>query len=676
MNSNSFLEREPVGKLMIRYSVPLIVSLLVAALYNIVDQIFIANADYLGSNGNAANNVVFPLTVIALAFTLMIGDGVCAFVSMSLGARDYRRAGDSVGSAALLSATVGVFIAAVYWVFREELVAFFGGRVNNETFRLAVEYFSWIIPGVPFYVFGQAMNPVISADGSPNYVMFSTLMGAGINIVFDPIFIFGFHWGMTGAAVATIMGQIFTAFMSLRYISKKMKAVKFSRDNLHYSPSLMKRYLPLGMCSFLSQISLVISVASVNMMIRKYGALDPVFGQPEYSQIPMAVIGIVMKFFQIVISVVVGLSASCTPITGFNMGAGRPDRVKSLFSLLLTCETVIGVIAFVIVECFPANIASLFGASGESVYYADFTVRCFRTYLCLIVLACVNKAAFIFIQAMGRPWISAGLSMVREVIFGAGLTIIMPIFMGLDGVLWSMPASDALTFIVSACVIVIIYRQLSVPIVKDTATEETSPVTMPENRTLPVIVIGRSFGARGRSVGRAIAGKLGIPYYDRAIISETARSGGVSAKYLEYVDELPVLQASRGSDLSLRREAMELQNDTILTLARKGACVFVGRRADKIVKGADLKVLSVFVNSSLQKRVERVAGRDGISPDEAERRILKADRERAEYYNSLSDTKWGMSDSYDLCVDTGTLGVDGAVNVIECAVKSCLMQQR
>ena len=461
LDTNIFLEREKISTLMIRYSVPLIVSLLVAALYNIVDQIFIANAPYLGSNGNAANNVVFPMTVIALAFTLMIGDGVCAFVSMSLGARNPKQAGDSVGSAALLSLSVGVVIALLYWIFREELVTVFGGRVNDETFRLAVEYFSWIIPGIPFYVFGQAMNPVISADGSPNYVMFSTLMGAGINIVLDPVFIFGFHWGMTGAAVATIMGQIFTALMSLRYISCKMKAVEFSRSNLHFYPSLMRRYLPLGMCSFLSQLALVISVASVNMMIHKYGALDPIFGKPEYSQIPMAVIGIVMKFFQIVISVVVGLSASCTPIAAYNVGAGRPDRVKSLFTLLLKCEAVLGVIAFLVAEIFPADIASLFGASGESVYYADFTVKCFRTYLCLIVLACINKAAFIFIQAMGRPYISAGLSIIREVIFGAGLTIIMPMFMGLDGVLWSMPASDALTFVVSACVIVMIYRQLS-----------------------------------------------------------------------------------------------------------------------------------------------------------------------------------------------------------------------
>ena len=215
------------------------------------------------------------------------------------------------------------------------------------------------------------------------------------------------------------------------------------------------------MCSFLSQISLVISVASVNMMITKYGALDPIFGQPEYSQIPMAVIGIVMKFFQIVISIVVGLSASCTPITGYNIGAKRYDRAKKLFSMLLTYEAIIGFIAFIIVEFFPSSIASLFGASGESVYYSEFTVKCFRIYLCMIIFACVNKAAFIFIQAMGKPYISAGLSMVREIIFGAGLTILMPIFMGLDGVLWSMPASDALTFVVSVIVIVIIYRELS-----------------------------------------------------------------------------------------------------------------------------------------------------------------------------------------------------------------------
>ena len=460
-NANIFLEREPVGRLMIRYAVPLIVSLLVAALYNIVDQIFIANADYLGSYGNAANNVVFPMTVIALAFTLLIGDGVCAFVSMSLGARDTKRAGDAVGSAAILSSAAGIIIAVLYYIFREKLLTFFGGRVNDETFRLALEYFTFIIPGIPFYVFGQAMNPIISADGSPNYVMFSTLMGAGINIVLDPVFIFIFHWGMMGAALATIMGQIFTAFMSVLYISRKMKAVKFTYANLSYNPKLMKRYLPLGMCSFLSQISIVISVASVNIMIQKYGALDPIFGQNEFSQIPMAVLGIVMKFFQIVISIVVGLSASCTPIVGFNVGAERPDRVKNLFTLLLICEFVVGCAAFLIVEVFPADIAVLFGASGESVYYADFTVRSFRIYLCMIILACVNKAAFIFIQAMGRPYISAGLSMFREIILGSGLTIIMPIFMGLDGVLWSMPASDVLTFAVSVCVIIMIYKELS-----------------------------------------------------------------------------------------------------------------------------------------------------------------------------------------------------------------------
>ena len=461
LNTNVFLERESVSRLMLRFSVPLIISLLVAALYNIVDQIFIANASYLGSNGNAANNIVFPLTVIALAFTLLIGDGVCAFVSMSLGARESQQAADSVGSAVILSSTVGFIIMAVYFVFREELLTFFGGRINNETFNFALEYFTFIIPGIPFYVFGQAMNPIISADGSPNYVMFSTLMGAGINIILDPLFIFGFHWGMMGAAVATILGQIFTAFMSFRYIFFKMKAINFSCSNLRYNPKLMKRYLPLGMCSFLSQISLVISVASVNMMIKKYGALDPIFGQPEFSQIPMAVIGIVMKFFQIVISIVVGLSASCTPITGFNIGAGRLDRVKKLFSLLLTCETIIGTIAFFIVEIFPADIAKLFGASGESVYYSNFTVKCFRVYLCLIIFACINKAAFIFIQGMGKAWTSAGLSMIREIIFGAGLTIIMPLFMGLDGVLWSMPASDGLTFIISFAVILSIYKQLN-----------------------------------------------------------------------------------------------------------------------------------------------------------------------------------------------------------------------
>ncbi|MBQ6322423.1 MAG: MATE family efflux transporter, partial [Lachnospiraceae bacterium] len=324
--SNVFLEQEKLGKLMRMYAVPCIISLLVAALYNIVDQIFIANATYLGSYGNAANNVVFPLTVVALSLAVMIGDGCCAFVSISLGAGEKERAHRSVGSSVLLCVLVSILLMIVYLVFQDQILSMFGGRVNDETFRLSKEYFTWISYGIPFYMFGQAMNPVIRSDGSPRFAMASTVIGAVFNIIFDPICIYVLKWGMMGAAVATVGGQIITALLAIWYL-RHMKAIKLERESFGFFPDLMKKYLPLGFTSFLSQISLVASMAAVNNMVVKYGGMDAIFGQAQYAQIPMAVVGIVMKFFQIVISIAVGLAAGCIPVVGYNVGAKRNDRV-------------------------------------------------------------------------------------------------------------------------------------------------------------------------------------------------------------------------------------------------------------------------------------------------------------------------------------------------------------
>lgn len=290
------LAEENVGKLMRGYAVPCIISLLVGALYNIVDQIFIANAPYLGSYGNAANTVVFPLTVIALGIAVMIGDGCCAFVSISLGSQNAKNAKRSVGNSILMCVVGSIVLTVVYLIFSKHIINAFGGNVNSETFRLSEEYFFWITPGIPFYMFGQAMNPIIRADGSPAFAMVSTLIGA---------------------------------------------------------------------------------------------------------------------------------------------------------------------VALIIVEAFPNSLIKIFGAANESVYYTEFAVKAFRVYLCMIVLACINKAAFIFLQAMGRAVQSTMLSMVREIVFGVGLALLLPRFFGLDGVLYSMPVSDILTAIISAVIIIKTYRQLN-----------------------------------------------------------------------------------------------------------------------------------------------------------------------------------------------------------------------
>lgn len=457
--NNSFLMEEPVGRLMGKYAVPCIISLLVGALYNIVDQIFIANASYLGSYGNAANTVVFPLTVIALAIAVMVGDGCCAFVSLSLGKSKPQDAGRSIGNSILLTILSSLVLCGIYLIFSSQIIAMFGGTVNEETFHHSKEYFFWISIGIPFYMFGQAMNPVIRADGSPQYAMASTLAGAVVNMILDPVFIFVFRWGMMGAAVATVIGQVVTAALAIWYLFHT-KTVKISGKDFKLKREIAGRTLVLGICSFLSQISLVVAMAAINNMIRKYGAMDDIFGQTQYAQIPMAVVGIVMKFFQIVISIVVGMAAGCIPIVGYNMGAGAVKRVKELFTKLLAAEAAVGVLAFMIVEFFPAGLIGIFGASNESSYYTDFAVRAFRIYLCMVVFACVNKAAFIFLQAMGKAVASTMLSMVREIVFGVGFALLLPVFYGLDGVLYSMPVSDILTFVISVIVIAATYKQL------------------------------------------------------------------------------------------------------------------------------------------------------------------------------------------------------------------------
>ncbi|MDE5898233.1 MAG: polysaccharide biosynthesis C-terminal domain-containing protein, partial [Treponemataceae bacterium] len=275
--NNSFMVTEKIGTLMRRYSVPCIISLLVAALYNIVDQIFIANAAYLGSYGNAANTVVFPLTIVALAVAVMIGDGACAFVSICLGAQNKENAHRSVGNSILLTIISSLVITALYLAFQEPIITAFGGSVSAETFRLSKEYFFWITTGIPFYMFGQAMNPVIRSDGSPKFAMASTIAGAIANIILDPIFIFVLKWGMTGAAVATVAGQVVTAALSLWRILH-LKSVRLEAKSFRLSKTVIAQFIPLGICSFLAQISFVVALAATNNMIRIYGSADAVFG--------------------------------------------------------------------------------------------------------------------------------------------------------------------------------------------------------------------------------------------------------------------------------------------------------------------------------------------------------------------------------------------------------------
>lgn len=604
--TNDFLEKESLGRLMVKYAVPCVISLLVAALYNIVDQIFIANASYLGSYGNAANTVVFPLTVVALSIAMMIGDGCCTFVSISLGARENDNAHRGIGSSVIAMVAAGVVLTAVFLIFQDPILTAFGARVNEETFRLSKEYFFWITLGIPFYMFGQAMNSIIRSDGSPKFAMVTLLTGAILNVIFDPVCIFVCKWGMMGAAVATI------------------------------------------------------------------------FGQEEYAQIPTAVVGIVMKFFQIVISISVGLAAGCIPVAGYNVGAQRSDRVKGLMRMLLMTEFIVGLIASAIFLLFPHQFVNIFGGKNESVYYTDFAVKTIRIFLCLLPLSCLNKGTFIFLQSLGKAKESTALSMMREIVFGVGLPLLLPIFMGLDGVLFFMPIADVLTAVAS--VIVILYTWKTLNQMTGTAGEENVSLRQEaagEALTDTVITIGRSYGAGGRTIGKKVAEQLHIPYYDSEILEKVAESSGLSRKFLQSVDEKPVecsmLYRSVGFTTSayekIADQAAQAQREIIEKVAAEGPCVIIGRSADQVLAGKH-KLFRVFISSSRENRVRRIMEREGLTREKAEKKVARADRERAAYYNQRSNVRWGDAAGYDLCLDADWFHVDGACRMIA----ACVMQ--
>lgn len=461
MNQNqAVLGTAPVLALMKKYSIPCILSLMVAALYNIVDQIFIANASYLGSAGNAANTVVFPLTVVALSIAVMTGDGACAFVSISMGKKEDHQAAQAVGNAIEAMVVSSIVITVLYLLFAGQILTFFGAAVNEATFAASQSYFFWITMGIPAYMIGQGLNPILRSDGAPRFAMGVTLCGAAVNIVLDPVFIFGFKWGMMGAALATILGQIVTCLISVWYMARRTMLIRLDRESFRFSFAIFKNCVVLGMTSFLSQISIVASMAAIQNMTVKYGGLSPIYSQAAYAQIPMAVIGIVMKFFQIIISVAVGLAAGCIPVAGYNIGAGLKERVCQLFTSLLLAEAMVGAVAWLIAELFPIGLISLFGASSESVYYTQFAVKCFRIFLSMTVLATVNKGCFIYLQALGKGKESAALSLCREIVFGVGFALVLPLWFGLDGVLYSMPASDLCTFFMTVFIIRQTYKEL------------------------------------------------------------------------------------------------------------------------------------------------------------------------------------------------------------------------
>lgn len=441
---NQILGTEKLGKLMLKFSVPCILSLLVSALYNVVDQIFIGNSE-LSTLGNAATGVVFPVFVISQAFAWCFGDGCAAFLNLCQGKNDTANVHKCIGTGIVATLFFSIVLIAVIYPLKEPLLYLFGASEN--TIAMAIEYLNIILAFFPAYMLMNMMNSVIRADGSPAWAMVSMLSGALVNIILDPVFIFALHWGMSGAAWATVIGQTVSFLICVVYFFR----TKTFRLNLKsFVPRFrhFKKALQFGLSSFITQTTIVVISLVCNMMLAKYGAAS------KYGiDIPIAAIGIESKVFTVVINLVVGIVLGCQPIIGYNYGAKNYGRVKRLYLLIAAATVTIGLAATVVFEFFPRAVVGLFGTPTNVPNpedYWEFAEKTFRIFLALIVFTCMVKMTSIFFQAVGKSGRAVIASLTRDILCFIPLAIALPHFFGIDGVLLAAPAADFAAMAVTA----------------------------------------------------------------------------------------------------------------------------------------------------------------------------------------------------------------------------------
>lgn len=438
-----------IGKLLAKFAIPCIFSLLISALYNIVDQIFIGNSD-VGYLGNAATSVVFPLTMLAMAFAWCFGDGAAAFMSLCQGRKDDVSSHIAVGNSILWSFITGCIFMLVCYLAKRPILFLFGA--SEQSIDLAETYFNIVMAVMPFFMIYNSINSTIRADGSPAYAMLSTLTGAILNIILDPIFIYVCKMGIAGAAWATIIGQLASFILSTCYFFRS-KTFKLKLSSFKPNFKVFGKVLKLGVSTFITQISIVVTTLLYNIILKKYGAMSK-YGE----DIPIAVIGIVMKVFTIVINIVVGVIIGAQPIIGYNYGAQNYPRVRKTIIICLIISAAVGLISTVIFEACPDAVIALFGS--ESELYTEFARKAFRIFLMLVTFTCIIKLSSIFFQAIGSPVKATVCSLVRDTVCLVPLVIGLPVAMGIDGALWAAPISDGIAMIVTAVFLIQFFAEL------------------------------------------------------------------------------------------------------------------------------------------------------------------------------------------------------------------------
>ena len=654
-NEENILGKEKIGKLIRKFSIPCIISLLVNSLYNIVDQVFIGWG--VGYLGNGATNVVFPITMIALAFSLMFGDGASSYLSLKLGEKKKEEAGNGVITGIILSTIVAILLALGTLIFLPQILNIFGCTDALKSYALSYGYV--IAIGIPFMMIGTTLNSIIRADGSPKYSMTSMVAGAILNVILDPIFIFVFKMGVQGAAIATIISQFVTFFLNILYI-KKLKSVTITKDKLKLNATTSRKITVLGISSFITQMSFVFVVATENNLLAEYGA-NSSFG----SEIPITVLGIVMKISQILNSIIIGIAVGAQPILGYNYGAGKYDRVKKTLKIVLATSLVISTIAFILFQTIPDKLISLFGSSSEKEYI-EFACLAFRTYLMLCICNGIQIPSGIFFQAIGKSIRSAILSLSRQILFLIPAMIILGKLFGIHGVLFAGPVADGLAFLISITLIFVELKHLGKSTVSSQALIDDTSTDNKLSKHV-VITVSREYGSGGRYIGRLIADILGIKLYDKDFIIKLAKETGLSEAYIESNeqkrDALSLLNNGYYAGLNNSDELFLKESELIKQIADKESCVIIGRCADFILKDRD-DVIKVFIYSDMEDKIKRTTEIYGLSKDKAKKEINRINKLRANHYKYYTEKEWSNHENYDICINSDTLGVEKSAELI------------
>lgn len=428
--SSNPLGTEKIGKLILRFAVPSIISFLVTALYNIVDQIFIGQG--VGMLGNAATNVAFPITTISTSLALLLGAGSASNFNLQMGAGNRQRAQEIAGTGIGSMAVGGTLLAALVLLFLEPLLVFFGA--TPQVLPLALTYTRITAIGLPMVIFSTACSQLIRADGSPTYSMLCQLSGALLNTVLDPLFIFGFDMGMAGAAWATVLGQGVSAALAVRYLFH-FKTIRLTPRLLLPQPRLLKAIAALGAAACFNQLAMTVVQITMNNTLTHYGELSR-YG----SEIPLAAVGVISKVNIVFMAFVLGVAQGCQPIHGFNYGAGNYHRVRETYFKEAIVVTTFSAAAFICFQLFPRQIVSIFGEGSEE--YFAFAVRYLRIFMALVITNGIQPITANFFTSIGKAKVGIWISLTRQILFLLPMLVIFPLFWGIDGVMYAGPIAD------------------------------------------------------------------------------------------------------------------------------------------------------------------------------------------------------------------------------------------